>query len=220
MKQRTGGRATGQAQTSACLPSKPVPSGAGKIRAMRKIRGFTLLEVMVVLAVIAILTSLAAPSFTGLVQSNAVSSNVNAFMGDLRYTRSEAIRRGGSVVMCRSNDPEGAPACDGGSGPGNNGWVSGWIIFEDRNGDGNYTAADQGLLLKVQGPITNLDTMVASNNNPFEFVATGRMKTVNSAKSLQFGTNMPAERQRLVCVNQSGRARIAGDGNSSCTTDN
>ncbi|MES2281742.1 MAG: GspH/FimT family pseudopilin [Pseudomonadota bacterium] len=184
---------------------------------MQKARGFTLLEVVVVLAIIAILTALAAPSFTGLVQSNAVSSNVNAFMSDLRFARSEAIRRGGSVVMCRSNDPEGAPACDAGSGPGGNGWVSGWIIFEDRDGSGGYNAGDQ--VLKVQGPITNLDTMVASNNNTFEFVATGRMKTVNSAKSLQFGTNMPAERQRMVCVNQSGRARIAGDGNSSCATD-
>ncbi len=172
-----------------------------------------------VLAVIAILTSLAAPSFTSLIQSNAVSSNVNAFMADLRFARSEAIRRGGSVVMCRSNDPEAAPACDAGSGPGNNGWVSGWIIFEDRDGSGVYTALGGDQLLRVQGPITNLDTMVASNNNTFEFVATGRMKTVSSAKSLQFGTNMPAERQRMVCVNQSGRARIAGDGNSSCTTD-
>lgn len=195
--------------------------GRGKIRIMQKVRGFTLLEVVVVLAVIAILTSLAAPSFTSLIQSNAVSSNVNAFMADLRFARSEAIRRGGSVVMCRSDDPEAvAPVCDGGSGPGANGWVSGWIIFEDRDGSGSYTAAgDQSQLIKVQGPITNLDTMVASNNNPFEFVATGRMKSVGSAKSLQFGTNMPSERQRVVCVNQSGRARIAGDGNSSCTTD-
>ncbi len=174
-----------------------------------------------VLAIIAILTSLAAPSFIGLVQSNAVSSNVNAFMADLRYARSEAIRRGGSVVMCRSDDPEAvAPTCDGGSGPGGNGWVSGWIIFEDRDGSGGYTSAgDQGQLLKVQGPITNLDTMVASNNTTFQFVATGRMKSVGSAKSLQFGTNMPNSRQRMVCVNSSGRARVAGDGTTSCTTD-
>lgn len=170
-----------------------------------------------VVAVIAILTSLAAPSFIGLFQSNAVSSNVNAFMADVRFARSEAIRRGSTVIMCRSNAPETAPACDGGSGPGTNGWVSGWIIFEDRDGSGGYNAGDE--VLRVQGPITNIDTMVASNTNPFEFVATGRMRTISSAKSLQFGSNMPVTRQRMVCVNSSGRARIAGDGNASCTTD-
>ncbi len=188
---------------------------------MQKARGFTLLEVVVVLAVIAILTSLAAPSFTSLIQSNAVSSNVNAFMADLRFARSEAIRRGGSVVMCRSDAPEAAaPSCN--TLAGTNGWVSGWIIFEDRNntaGNLNFTAgSDQ--LLKVQGPITNLDSIMESGgaSTKLEFTATGRMKSLASATSLQFGSNasMPNERQRFVCVNGSGRARIAGDGNSSC----
>lgn len=188
---------------------------------MQKARGFTLLEVVVVLAVIAILTSLAAPSFTSLIQSNAVSSNVNAFMADLRFARSEAIRRGGSVVMCRSDDPEATtPSCDAGGGPGGNGWVSGWIIFENRDGTAGYAAGDQ--LLRIQGPITNLDSIGGPANTTFEFVATGRLRTLNSAKTLQFGSNvsMPNERQRMVCVNGSGRARIAGDGNASCTTDN
>ncbi len=189
---------------------------------MQKARGFTLLEVVVVLAVIAILTSLAAPSFTSLIQSNAVSSNVNAFMADLRFARSEAIRRGDSVIMCRSDAPESAtPTCGTGAGPGNNGWVSGWIIFQDRDGSQNYTSAgDDAQLLKVQGPITNLDTIVEASSTKFEFVGTGRLKNLSSATELQFGSNMPNDRQRVVCVNQSGRARIAGDGNASCTTDN
>lgn len=188
---------------------------------MQKARGFTLLEVVVVLAVIAILTSLAAPSFTSLIQSNAVSSNVNAFMADLRFARSEAIRRGGSVVMCRSNDPEAVtPVCDANNGASGNGWVSGWIIFENRDGVAGYLLSAGDQLLRVQGPITNLDSIVGPANTTFEFVATGRLRSLNSAKSMQFGSNMPNERQRMVCVNGSGRARIAGDGNASCTTDN
>lgn len=188
---------------------------------MRKVRGFTLLEVVVVMAIIAILTALAAPGFTALIQSNAVSGNVNTFMADLRYARSEAIRRGSAVIMCRSDLPEAAaPTCGAGSGPGGNGWVSGWIIFEDRDNTNNYTSAgDQAQLLRVQGPITNLDSIVEASSTKFKFTPTGRM-SLAAATSLQFGSNatIPNERQRIVCVNGSGRARIAGNGTASCST--
>jgi type IV fimbrial biogenesis protein FimT len=98
---------------------------------MTKARGFTLLELMVVLAIIAILVTLAAPSFTRLIQSTTVSSNVNNFLADMRCARSESTRRGGQVVMCRSDAPEAAnPTCSSGSGRGGHGWVSGWIIFK------------------------------------------------------------------------------------------
>lgn len=188
-----------------------------KIGAMQKSRGFTLLEVMVVVAIVAILTTLAGPSFVSLVQSNAVSSNVNTFMADIRFARSEAVRRGGAVIMCRSDDPEAAaPACGTGSGPGTNGWVSGWLIFEDRDGSLTRNAGDE--LLRVQSPITNLDSIVEASSTKFQFTALGRMKSVGSATSLQFGSGIPNTRQRIVCVNQSGRARIAGDGTSSCTS--
>ena len=189
---------------------------------MHQSRGFTLLEVMVVLAIVAILTTLAAPSFVALIQSNAVSGNVNSFIADVRYARSEAIRRGGAVLMCRSDAPEAiAPVCN--TTAGTNGWASGWIIFEDRDGTLNYSATtDASQLLKVQGPITNLDSIMESGGSAskLQFTATGRMKNLTSATSLQFGSNttMPNSRQRVVCINASGRARIAGDGTASCTT--
>ena len=86
---------------------------------MKKSYGFTLIELLVAIAIAAILIALAAPSFKQLIQSSTMSSNVNNFLADMRYARSEAIRRGGSVVMCRSNAPEAAsPACGSGSGPG------------------------------------------------------------------------------------------------------
>lgn len=190
---------------------------------MHQSRGFTLLEVMVVLAIVAILTTLAAPSFVAMIQSNAVSGNVNTFIADVRYARSEAVRRGGAVLMCRSDAPEAtAPVCN--TTAGTNGWASGWIIFEDRDDSLNYSAAaDANQLLKVQGPITNLDSIMETSGagaTKLQFTATGRMKSLSSATALQFGSNitMPNSRQRVVCINASGRARIAGDGTASCTT--
>ena len=91
-----------------CGPGFQWSTQAGKT-----FRGFTLLEIMVVLAIVAILATLAVPSFTRLIQSNTMSSNVNTFMADMRYARSESIRRGGGVVMCRSDAPEATlPVCN------------------------------------------------------------------------------------------------------------
>ena len=191
---------------------------------MKKSYGFTLIELLVAIAIAAILIALAAPSFKQLIQSNSMSSTVNTFLADMRYTRSEAIRRGGSVVMCRSNAPEAAsPACNNLSGPGGNGCVSGWIIFYDQDGDGTRAAASTDTVLRVQAPITSIDYIVESKASPpakFQFTATGRLLNLSSATSLQFGGNptFANTAQRVVCVSLGGRARIAGDGNASCGT--
>jgi type IV fimbrial biogenesis protein FimT len=188
---------------------------------MRNSRGFTLVEVLVVVTIAAILTTLAAPSFTRLIQSTTISSNVNTFMADLRFARSEAIRLGGAVVMCRSDDPELTnPTCGTGSGPGGNGWVSGWIIFQDLNNNGAKATAEP--LLRVQSRITSMDSIVeagGSSSTSIRFTATGRLLNLSSATQIQFGGgNYPNEVQRVLCVSLGGRARIAGNGLSACGT--
>jgi prepilin-type N-terminal cleavage/methylation domain-containing protein len=62
---------------------------------MRKPWGVTLPELLIVMAIVGILATLAVPSFKQLIQDNAITSGVEMFMADLRYTRSESIRRGG-----------------------------------------------------------------------------------------------------------------------------
>ena len=187
-----------------------------------KSSGFTLLELMVVLAVAAILVTLSAPSFTRLIQSTNMSSTVNTFLADMRYARSEAIRRGGWVVMCRSNNPEAAlPTCVGATDPVGNGWVSGWIIFHgaDSN-DGGVTATQP--LLRMQSPNTALNSILESGSSSsgnsstkFRFTATGRLTTDTT---LNFGAApvFAAMDLRTVCVGLGGYARIAAVGTTTC----
>ncbi|MCX7241348.1 MAG: GspH/FimT family pseudopilin [Burkholderiales bacterium] len=178
---------------------------------MRKIRGFTLIEAMVVVAIIAILVSLAAPSFSSLIQANTISNSVNTLLSDMRYARSESIRRGGDVVMCRSATPESSGAtCSSGN------WNSGWIVFHDLNGDGVKDATDP--ILRVQAPLSAIDTISATGSEyRFRFSATGRLP-VSEATTLTFGgSNFESHIQRKVCVSVGGRGRIAGDGSSSCS---
>ena len=188
---------------------------------MKKLRGFTMIELMVVIAIVAILTTLAAPSFKQMIQSTTISSSVNSFLADIRYARSESIRRGGSVVMCRSESPEVTdPNCGTGSGTGGVGWRTGWFIFHDLDRDGSKDANEP--LLRVQSPLTSIDkaleTSGGGSSTKFKFTATGRMQTLSSATGIQFGgSQFAVEQQRVVCINVGGRARIALDSNGTAT---
>jgi type IV fimbrial biogenesis protein FimT len=185
---------------------------------MRKQRGFTTVELLIVMVISAILVALAAPSFSRLLKSNSMASGVNTFMSDMRYARSEAVRRGGAVVMCRSDSPEAAnPVCNTGAGPGGNGWVSGWIVFHDLDNSQNRNGSEP--VLRVQIPITSVDSAVESGGSyKFRFTATGRLQNLSGVATLQFGGGaFTNDLQRMVCVSIGGRARIAGDGTASCT---
>jgi type IV fimbrial biogenesis protein FimT len=186
---------------------------------MEKQRGFTLIELLVVLAIAAILVMLSAPSLSRMIKSNSMASGVNSFMSDLRFARSEAIRLGGGVVMCRSDDPEGAsPACGSGGGPGGKGWVSGWIIFHDLNTNGAINSNEP--ILRVQAPFSSVDSISDANTSKkFRFAPTGRLLDAASATQMTFGgSQFTSDLQRVVCVSFGGRARIAGDGTTSCGT--
>ena len=185
------------------------------ILTIKKPRGFTLVELLVALAIAAVLVTLAAPSFVGMIRSNYMTSTINSFLADLRFARSEAIRSGGGVVMCRSANPDAAtPSCGSGS---TTGWESGWIIFHDLNSDLDYASTEP--LLRVQGPLKGVNSISeAGAATKFQFTATGQLR-LSSITSIVFGTtpDFVNSAQRLVCVSVGGRGKVAGDGTATCS---
>lgn len=76
-----------------------------------RMRGFSMLELMVTVAVLAILASIAAPNFSALINRDRLTSQANELVGLFQYARSEAVRLNGRVTLCPSTD---GAACSGG----------------------------------------------------------------------------------------------------------
>lgn len=123
------------------------------------VRGFTLVELLVGLAVFAILLGLAVPSMRDMLVRQQVRSASDALTQAMRLARSEAMRSGQGVTLCRSDDPTAsAPTCaSGGSSPFD--WSTGWILFKDRDLDGTIETTDGDVLLKVQNGFVTLGSL-------------------------------------------------------------
>lgn len=116
----------------------------------RKHTGFTLIELMVVLAIAAILMTLAVPSFRSTIQNNRIATQANDLVSTLQLARGEAIKRGVRVIVCVSTDQA---TCTGTN------WAGGWVTFADTNANGSV---DVGELIKVSGALDGGSTLTST----------------------------------------------------------
>lgn len=106
-------------------------------------RGFTLIEMMMTIAIAAILVSLAVPSFQNLIVNNRLTTQANELVADLNVARSEAIKRGQRVSICPSNNATSCTATP---------WTDGRLIFVDGSTAGTVDGTDQ--ILRSQPALT------------------------------------------------------------------
>lgn len=111
-----------------------------------RINGVTLTELLITLAIAAVVTSMAIPAFSTTIARMRITSHTNEFLSYLNYARNEAITRSRRVIICKSAD---AISCaDTGS------WEQGFVVFVDNNDD---KVVDTDEILRVH---TKLDSSV------------------------------------------------------------
>jgi type IV fimbrial biogenesis protein FimT len=116
--------------------------------------GFSLVELMITLAIAAIVLAAGVPAFGDLIQDNRLATQINELVTDLNLARSEAIKQAADVTVCKRNSA--GTACNN---PGN--WQNGWIVFLDLNGNGDldsngdFTLCETGedCVLRVHAPL-------------------------------------------------------------------
>jgi type IV fimbrial biogenesis protein FimT len=115
--------------------------------------GFTMIEMLMTIAIAAILTALAVPSFRYITNSNRIASELNGLLGDLQLARAEAIKEGRTVTVCQSSD---TLTCTNDS----TSWQGGWIVFSDLTNIGAWDTGE--IYIRKQKPFSGTDTLGAS----------------------------------------------------------
>jgi type IV fimbrial biogenesis protein FimT len=121
---------------------------------MTKTRGFSLIELMITIAVAAIILALAAPAFTDTISKKRVSAETSDLLGDLALARSESLTRGARVVLCPSNT---------GTGCTSTAWNLGRIIFVDTDPNGTVDTGET--ILRVGAPLDAASALTVSGGS-------------------------------------------------------
>jgi len=162
---------------------------------MRRISGFTLLELLITLFVLMVLGSMALPGLSAVIEQNRLTNMTNTLLGALRYARAEAVSLRGRVTLCKSGS--GSGCADTG------GYEQGWIVFRDEGLVGQLEASDQ-VLRVFQGAENLTINGNAPVRNYVSFVASGASRSASGA--FQAGSITLCMRKR------SGRLILSGTG--------
>lgn len=172
---------------------------------MKSIRGFTLIELVMSIAIVGILLTVGIPSFRELITNNRIVTQTNDFVSDLAHARAEAVRRNTRVTICRSNT--------GTSCVPSSSWADGWIVFTDPSGFG--TLASGETILRVHSAMpAGMTLAVAGFENSgdyLQFLPSGLVSGVTGGSPATAGTFtlcVSGFKGRTINFNVIGRVNI------------
>jgi type IV fimbrial biogenesis protein FimT len=165
-------------------------------------RGFSIIEAMIVLVIVAILIAVAAPGFQELIGNNRMISEVYALRATLSHARTEALARRAPVVVC--------PTADGSTCADSNDWSTGYLAFVDSDGDGAADPTDPDEeIIQRETEERSVDIAFDNGNKLVRFGPDGI--ALGFEGNFVFCDERGANRARALILNAVGSLRAATD---------
>ena len=163
-------------------------------------RGFTLVEVMVTVAILAIILTVAVPNFVSFKRNSELTAASNSFVAILNAARSEAMKRSVATVVL---------PIDGSN------WSGGWIAFVDSNYNGIYEPASDTLITQSRDPLPSYLSATKNGTNFFKYNGSGfsltsaglAVTTITFARNDLTGEELLSQTRRIK-ISGTGRVRI------------
>jgi len=166
------------------------------------VRGFTLLELIVAVTIVALLLGVGVPSFRALTMNGRLIAHTNEFVTSINMARSAAVRYQRNATVCLSDDFDAAvPVCDAGTD-----WSNGWIVWVDKDRDAD---TDAGEILFVHEPLSGTATLTSTVTNQFSYDARGF--ALVGGDDVTLCDDRTGETGRVVHVNNIGRTSVAAE---------
>lgn len=175
--------------------------------------GFSLIELLITIAVVAILLALGLPSFQDALRSNRVATATNELIASFALARSEAIRTTHGSGICTST---AGTECDAGSD-----WDDGWLVWSDSDDDGDLdTGADAEPIIRYIQGHANLEltgeadngaspTIIAFDPRGRVFADLGSTPQVRTITLIPKGCDPGQALQRTFTLNITGQYNVA-----------
>ena len=179
--------------------------------------GFTLVELVITIAIAAILSTVAAPAMMNIIRNNRIQTEASALVGDMQFARTEAIKRGFNISVC--------PSSDGASCLTTNTWHAGWIVFSDLGTIGTVDTTKGDAMLRYRPALKSGDTVIAyvgstsssPTNNYVTFNREGFASGLGSGTTMfKFNSsNNDVKAKRCVSLDLTGRLTTVSSGAAS-----
>ena len=185
---------------------------------MHSRNGFTLIELMMALAIASILLAIAAPNMASFLRTNSLRAQTAKTVGAIKFARAEAVKRRATVILCRTADPTAeSPSCGGAA----NTWTSGYLIFVSGDTNSTYEPSTDTLVRVGPAAPSAVDVLTsAACNRNLEYDSDGTTDEDGNACFMSICDDRGDDNGYLIRVRPTGRPDVlyGSDGDVNCSS--
>ncbi len=171
------------------------------------LKGITLIELVVTIAIIGTIIAIALPKVSAMIKNNALVTNTNTFVALLNLARNEAITRETNVILCASGDSTLAtPLCD------SDNWETGWLLFSDIGNTAN--SFDNNDVIIKRAPSATVGNTIRTTFATVGKLTFSKNGLVSSIGTISFCDDRGLAQSRALAVSRVGRVSSLGLGSA------